>query len=183
MGASGLLPDMKLGFLALAVIIWTSKSLQFSHFKQETDSRNYPIKDEDVLPKDVSKTVQKAKVHELLLPIKSSSMLKDLFHFPVFVTYKRSDENFEGYNPHVRVIKRSQDFEEDPQIRVMRFDPGTEALNHLSALDRHIRVTRSKEALDPQIRVMRSPKFKNEKSKMDHQIRVMRSDGFLDPQV
>ena len=155
--ASGLLPDMKLGFLgklhsyfiyskitkihllALAVIIWTSKSLQFSHFKQETDSRNYPIKDEDVLQKDVSKNVQKAKVHELLLPIKSSSMLKDLFHFPVFVTYKRSDENFEGYNPHVRVIKRSQDFEEDPQIRVMRFDPGMKALNHLSALDRHIR--------------------------------------------
>ena len=129
----------KIHLLALAVIIWTSKSLQFSHFKQETDSRNYPIKDEDVLQKDVSKNVQKAKVHELLLPIKSSSMLKDLFHFPVFVTYKRSDENFEGYNPHVRVIKRSQDFEEDPQIRVMRFDPGMEALNHLSALDRHIR--------------------------------------------
>ena len=64
-------------------------------------------------------------------------MLKDLFHFPVFVTYKRSDS--EGYNPHVRVIKRSQGFEEDPQIRVMRSDPGMDLFNQISAMDRHIR--------------------------------------------
>ena len=56
------------------------------------------------------------------------------------------------------------------------------------ALDPQIRVTRSGEILDPQVRVMRSPKFKNEKSKMDHQIRVMRSEyggkqGFQNPQV
>merc|ERR1712133_61712 len=149
----GYLPDMKLGFLAFAVILWTSQSIQYSHFDQEIGSRGLSIKGEEVLQKDGPKNVPKAKVHELLLPIKSSSMLKDLFHFPVFVTYKRSES--EGYNPHVRVIKRSQGFEEDPQIRVMRSDPGMDLFNQISAMDRHIRVTRSEEALDPQVRITR----------------------------
>ena len=128
---------MLFSFLAFAVILWTSKSFEYSHFNQEVGPRGPSIKNEEVLQKDGQKNVQKAKVHELLLPIKSSSMLKDLFHFPVFVTYKRSDN--EGYNPHVRVIKRSDDDEEDPQIRVMRSDSDMETFNHLSALDRHIR--------------------------------------------
>ena len=57
---------------------------------------------------------KKPKVNQIVLPLRSGTMLKNLFHLPFYVTYKRSlmgqsaglQEFHSGPNPHVRVIKR-----------------------------------------------------------------------------
>ena len=112
--------------------------------------------------------------------MKSSSMLKQLFHHPIMIAYKRSgpelheDLSFEkrsmlgpqvdlNLDRHIRVMKRAREKALDPQIRVMR---RSEAV-----LEPQIRVMRSSESvLEPQIRVMRSAE-----SPLASQIRVMRS--------
>merc|ERR1712198_767625 len=108
--------DMKLGkgFLGIIFLIFTSRAFPNAVF-QDQDNFQDEVKFEDI----DSNPQKEVRAHELILPIKSSSMLKNLFHFPFYVNYKRDS------NPHVRVIKsiKNRDQKLDSQIRVMRAEP------------------------------------------------------------
>merc|ERR1712198_210663 len=119
--------DMKLwkGFLGIIFLIFTSRAFPNAVF-QDQDNFQDEVKFEDI----DSNPQKEVRAHELILPIKSSSMLKNLFHFPFYVNYKRDS------NPHVRVIKSIK--------------------NRDQKLDSHIRVMRSDHDLSSQIRVMRA---------------------------
>merc|ERR1711972_450204 len=146
--------DMKLGkgFLGIIFLIFTSRAFPNAVF-QDQDNFQDEVKFEDI----DSNPQKEVRAHEIILPIKSSSMLKNLFHFPFYVNYKRDS------NPHVRVIKSIK--------------------NRDQKLDSHIRVMRSDHDLSSQIRVMRAePKrsmledtknFKDDDSKMNQDSQLM----------
>merc|ERR1711972_1293542 len=108
--------DMKLGkgFLGIIFLIFTSRAFPNAVF-QDQDNFQDEVKFEDI----DSNPQKEVRAHEIILPIKSSSMLKNLFHFPFYVNYKRDS------NPHVRVIKsiKNRDQKLDSHIRVMRAEP------------------------------------------------------------
>jgi len=119
----------------------------------------------------------------LIVPIKSSSLLKSLFRFPVYLSYKKrrsinerimkkNPENFKASNmkkeaigQHVRVMR--QDDTLDPHFRVMRSGESLERVLRSEQEFPHVRVMRSENEF-PQVRVMRS------QEEFPH-IRVMRS--------
>ena len=78
-------------FLGIIFLIFTSRAFPNAVF-QDQDNFQDEVKFEDI----DSNPQKEVRAHELILPIKSSSMLKNLFHFPFYVNYKRDS------NPHVR---------------------------------------------------------------------------------
>merc|ERR1712064_1612 len=148
--------DMKLGFIGISILIFLSRAFT-NPIPQDQDN----IKDE-IYFEDIDSDPQKEiRHHELILPIKSSSMLKNLFHLPFFVSYKRDS------NPHVRVIKslKNRDQKLDSHIRVMRSDA---AADHFS----QIRVIRSPE--EP-FMGLKSMNYDADKMLQDSQMRMLRS--------
>ena len=163
-------------FIGIAIIICASES-----FKQNLASSEGASNNEEDLQKTTLASARQAKLHELRLPIKSSSMLKDLFHFPVFVSYKRSPEveeqtwNYydddtgkadeDDYPDFGDMEKRSEDAlgshvrvmrsDEGSHVRIMRASPETHVRVMRASPESHVRVMRA--SPHSHVRVMRAP--------------------------
>ena len=188
---------MKLGFIFISCILCISKSYEQASV-EDLVGENAPIPETQRNPTFPSRRYE---VRQLLLPIRSTGgLLKQLFHFPVYVTYKRS-----GLNPHVRVIKRTPEepgefsfkesyeddhqekrqYDLDHQLRITRDNvvPHMRVTRAMDQIIPHMRVTRSSPDPEeyspsvfnfdrsPHLRVVRSPEIGN-----NRHIRVTRSD-------
>merc|ERR1719150_2984283 len=138
---------MKLGLkynIGILVALCASQTLGFNY--------NYLLQDQNHAPEisDVSAAVsaERGSRDQLVLPLRSYSMIRQLFHRPIVVSYRTSQPE-EVQQPE---DKRAGSIL-DPQVRVMR------SAGARQDLDRHIRVTRAgagEAGLGPQVRVMRS---------------------------
>ena len=189
--------------LGIAIIICASQSFERNLVSsEETPNNGQPLQKTNLAAE------RQAQVHELRLPIKSSSMLKDLFHFPVIVSYKRSPEveentwNYyddgtdedEAYPDFEDMEKRSEDAL-GSHVRVMRSDGDSHVRIMRAAPDTHVRVMRAspgshvrvmRDSLGSHVRVMRASQKSHVRVMRENpesHVRVMRSSVIGTPQI